>query len=117
MNTLTLTRDVDFVISIVINGVVLLSSALAYRRTKMMPFVFWVSACAIAIILAIAQRFFDVRFHDADDYRIFFELYSIGYVAVTTLWGAGILTLTRYVLARSQKMPPNKSPEPTMTAP
>jgi hypothetical protein len=117
MNTLTLTRDVDFVISVLINGIVLLSSALAYRRTKMMPFVFWVSACLIAIILAFAQRFFDARFRDADDYRIFFEFYSIGYVAVTILWGAGILTLTRYVLARFQKMPPNTALEPTPTAP
>jgi len=71
MNTLTLTRDVGFVVSLVMSSLVLFSSAIAYRRTKMMPFAFWVSACAIAIVLAFAQRFFDARFHSADDYRIF----------------------------------------------
>ena len=109
MSILTFLRNTDFVVTIAVNSVLLCFSFIAYRRTGMRAFAFWITACTICIISSVGLHTYAYsRALSTETYRSFIEFYRAGFIVQAVLGGAGSIMLIRHVLAArpNQPLPP-----------
>jgi hypothetical protein len=108
MTFLSFLSKADFVVSIVVDAIVLCLSFAAYRRTRLSAFAFLIWNSLICIILETGLHLRSPS--SAEDAVSFREWYRVGYFAETVLWGVGVVLLIRYVRRDfERKSPPNNA--------
>lgn len=98
MSLLAFLRLVDFFTSIAVDSAVLVWAFTAYRRTQMRAFALLLWGSFIGIILSAGLEMQHRTSHTSSDALTFTQLYRIGYMLATILWGTGIILLIRHVL-------------------
>jgi hypothetical protein len=92
-------READFVVTIFANLAVLFVAFPAYKRTKFLPFAFFIWSSFGGLILSAGLHIHHARgFISADDERTFQELYRVGYLVVSILATVGVVLLIRRFL-------------------
>ena len=102
---LSLLRSADFLVTFGVNAVVLYFSFVAYRRTKMRAFAFWIWSAGIALIQTMALHTYGssrstLSHSDAETFQVFYRTF---YIVGTVLGTLGTVMLVRYMLAGLQK--------------
>ena len=116
MTLLSLLINAGFAASEIVNVTVFCVALVAFRRTHISAFAFLVLASFLGIILETGAEL--GRYSLAWFWFPHSVGFHVGYLVGMIFWGIGIVLLTlRVWRAFEQKSPPNKSLQPTATAP
>jgi hypothetical protein len=89
-----LLRDLTSVTTLVVDFAVLCFAVAAYRRTKVSAFGFLIFGSVVGLALTIGLRYHTTHPTTPENTLTFWQIYSVGYVIATGLWGAGVIALT-----------------------
>ena len=93
-------READFAVTIFTNLAVLFFAFPAYKRTKLLAFAFLIWGGFLGIILSAALHIHRTKgFVSADDDKLFYEFYRVGYIVVSVFWTVGVVMLIRRFMA------------------
>jgi hypothetical protein len=100
------------------NSIMLSFSLLAYRRTHMPAFVFWIAAGGIDIILPIAMETLRAyRAHGEQAYRVFMICWRLGYIIEAALATIGTVMIIQHILKNTPPPIPQLLPTSHEAAP
>jgi hypothetical protein len=101
MTLLSFLNSADFVVSILVNVVVLCFAFPTYRRAQLRAFALLIWASVLGIVLEAGTRFHPVSFDTS--VVSFWQLYRVGFMVYDLLWCIALVQLMQHVLKGSSE--------------